>query len=95
MCDEAVTKNPWMLEYVPDHFKNQATCDKVFREDPWFLKYIPDRFITEEMCEIDVTKFCKKDMIDITREYHAILIKKYKKRKALKQDIKDDLLPMA
>ena len=28
ICNWAVYKNPWMLEYIPNHFKNREICDE-------------------------------------------------------------------
>ena len=48
MCERAVEDRPWVLEYVPDHFKTQEICDKAVRDDLYFLQYVPDWFVTRE-----------------------------------------------
>ena len=50
MCNEAIEKALWMLEYVPDHLWMQEMCKRVVKEKylrP--LRFIPDHFKTQEM----------------------------------------------
>ena len=42
MCNEAIKKEPWMLEDVPDHFKTQKMCEKAVEKShtPWGMSLI-------------------------------------------------------
>ena len=42
MCERAIENEPYILKYVPDHFKTQ--------EEPWSFKYIPDHLKTQKVC---------------------------------------------
>ena len=48
--NEAVDKNPWNLEDVPDHFKSEEMCNKAIEKAPRCLKYVPDHLKSSEMC---------------------------------------------
>ena len=43
MCDEAVLREPYALELIPDHFTTQEMCDTALKEDPYMLNDVPDR----------------------------------------------------
>ena len=65
MCNEAVGRNGYTLEYVPeamrknpvefflvpDRFKTQKMCINALEVDPWHLNNIPDYFNTQKMCD--------------------------------------------
>lgn len=34
MCDKAVFIKPYLLNFVPDHLKNQEICEKAAEKDP-------------------------------------------------------------
>ena len=47
MCNEAVQRDPWALECVPDHLKTQEMCNEAVQSEPdWFVTL-------QEMEEID------------------------------------------
>ena len=48
MCEKAVKDEPYVMKYVPDHFKTQKLCYKAVKNDPSFLQSVPDWFITKE-----------------------------------------------
>ena len=43
MCHEAVRREPYALEPIPDHFKTQEMCDTALKEDPYMLNDVPGR----------------------------------------------------
>ena len=65
MCNQAVGRNGYTLEYVPeamrknpvefflvpDRFKTQKMCINALEVDPWHLNNIPDYFNTQKMCD--------------------------------------------
>ena len=44
MFNEAVCNNPWVLRFVPDHFKTEEVCNKAIESCPFQVKYAPDHF---------------------------------------------------
>ena len=82
MCERASCIDPCNLEFVRDRFKTQKICDKTMKGDPYSLLFVPDWFMTQKQLKI----------------WHNELIKWYncfKKRKAQKVSIKEELMPMA
>ena len=51
MCNKAVEKYSWCLEYVPDEFKTRDICDKALLKEVCCVEHVPDYFITEEKLE--------------------------------------------
>ena len=51
MCEKAVEKDPWSLEYVTDHFKTQKTCEKAVDKHPSNLSHVPNDPKFREMRE--------------------------------------------
>ena len=49
MCNEAVCREPYTLDYVPDHFKTLEMCNEAMCDNP-VLFLVPERFKTQEMC---------------------------------------------
>ena len=49
MCTEAVGKNPYTLDYVPDHFITQKMCNEAMCKYPAIFFIVPDRFKTQEI----------------------------------------------
>ena len=90
MCKKAVEDESETLEYVPNYFKTQKMCDKAMKDDPYSLQFVPDQFVTQQQLDI---------WYDDEYWYHDDEIiewyKSYKKRKAQKAKIKEDLLPIA
>ena len=106
MCDKAVGLNPWQLEYVPNHFKIQERCNTADDDCPWKLSDVPDHLKTREMCSESVRMYpyLLEHFLDwfITQQvgpwHNDELIKwyeGYKKRKAQKAKIKEELLSIA
>ena len=57
MCDKAVDRDAYTLEYVPDNLKTRdKMCDKAVDCGPWQLEYVPNYFKTKKMCERVVEK---------------------------------------
>ena len=90
MCNKAVKKDPWALRFAPYHLKTQKMCDDVVWEDPFTLHFIPDWFITQQQLKTwdDYYGPCNNDRL--IKWYAG-----YKKRKAQKAKIKDELMPIA
>ena len=87
MCIKAVEVDPWHLYNVADHFKTQKMCDKALRDYLFSLRYVPDWFVTQEQIDIwydDDYVYNDNKMI---KWYDG-----YKKRKAQKARIKEELL---
>ena len=87
MSNEAVDVDPWKLYDIPDYLKTQKMCDDVVQRDPYFLQLVPDLFVTQEQLEIQHNddEYCTDD--EIIGWY-----KGYKKRKAQKAQIKEELM---
>ena len=45
MCDEAVSMEPWSLEFVPDHLKREDVCREALSREPYALRLVPDWFV--------------------------------------------------
>ena len=96
MCSEAVEVDRWQLYDVTDCLKTPKMCDNVVRRDPYSFQFVPHWFFTQEQLEIwyhleiwyDDNEYCTDD--EITGWY-----KRYKKRKAQKAKIKEELMPIA
>ena len=79
--------------------KHQEMCDKAVRDDPSSLQFVPDWFITMEGVDMwhddyyddEGDHWEDDDNEDNFFEWH----KGYKKRKAQKASIKEELLPIA
>ena len=89
MCNEVVSTYPCLLEHVPDHFRTQEMFDKAFWEDTFSLQYIPDWLVTQQQLKLwhDYDDYCNDERL--IKWY-----KGYKKRKAQKASIKDELMPI-
>ena len=48
MCDDAVCKDTWLLEYVPDWFKAQGLCERAVKEDCDYLIHVRDWFVVAQ-----------------------------------------------
>ena len=91
MCERAVEDEPETLEFVPDHIKAQEMCDKAVEEDPCALEFVPDWFVTHQQVKIwHYNDDYDDDDDEIIEWYNG-----YKKRKAQKAKIKEELLPIA
>ena len=82
-----------MLRYVPDYFKTRKMCEGVFEKYPWTLKYVPDWLVTQQQVYIWNNYHCARHCT----YYNNEMIKwydGYKKRKAQKVLIKEELTPV-
>ena len=88
MCQNVVENDLYTLKFVPDHFNTKEICDKAVRDDSSSLQYVPDWFVTSEQIQMwyDKSEYC-----DNFFKWHN----GYKKRKAQKASIKEELLPIA
>ena len=86
----ALEVDPWQLNDAPDYLKTQKICDKAVKDDPYSRRFVPDWFATQQQL---------KKWYDDNYYYNDYeLIKRhkgYKKRKAQKAKIKEELLPIA
>ena len=93
MFKKAVELDPSFLKLVTDHLKTQGICDTAVTDDPRTLLFVPDWFVTREgvaMC-YDNSEYC--DDHDDEDNFFK-WCKGYKKRKAQKASIKEELLPI-
>ena len=91
MCNKEVDIKSHFLVLVPDRpLKTEEMCNKAACKHPWLLKHVPDWFVTQQQLKIwhDDDCYCNDD--EIIRWYDS-----YKKRKAQKAKIKEELLPIA
>ena len=90
MCIKALEVDPWSLYDIPDCLKTQKMCDDAVRDDPSSLQFVPDWFFSQQ--QIDV--WCDYDYWyhddELIEWYEG-----YKKRKAQKAKIKEELIPIA
>ena len=79
-----------ILRYVPDYLKTQKMCDEAVQNGLCTLKYVPDWFVTQQQLKLwDDDVYCCND------DYLIEWYEGYKKRKAQKASIKDELIPIA
>ena len=80
----------YILRYVPDYLKTQKMCDEAVQNGLCTLKYVPDWFVTQQQLKLwdDDVYYCNDDYL--IQWYEG-----YKKRKAQKASIKDELIPIA
>ena len=109
MCDDAVQRSPFYLEYVSNHLRTQEMREEVVDIEPWSLKYVPDHLKTLRMCD----KAVREDAFSLQYVFDWFLVLQetwyedfdnddvliewyhdYKKRKAQKAKIKEELLPI-
>ena len=114
MCNEAVTFNPYQLDDISDHFKNQGIREWVVNKNPCVLEFVPDHFETQKMCDDALMEdscalafvpdwFVTQQQIDKWYDDDYVYndsemiewYEGYKKRKAPKTKIKEELLPIA
>ena len=90
MCIKVFEIDPWSLYDIPDNLKKQEMCNKAVEDDPSSLQYVPDWFVTQQLLSVwfDDGHWYHDD--DIIEWYNG-----YKKRKAQKAKIKEELLPIA
>ena len=80
MCNKPVHENPWFLKYVPDQYKTED--NKAVDWRLYLLQHVPDWFVTQQ-----VKPWHNDKLIEWYEDY--------KKRKAQKDSIKEELMPIA
>ena len=106
MCEKAVEEVLYTLRDVPDHLKTQKMCEKAVEEDPYRLRDAPDHLKTQKMCDAVVMKdllllryvpdcFFTQQQIKLRDDRLIGWYEGYKKWKAQKALIKEELLPIA
>ena len=85
MCDKEVDVEPSFLELVPDRLKTKGMCNKAVRSKPYTLRYVLDWIVIQHLLKI-----WHDDDEDKFFEWYD----GYKKRKAQKASIKEELLPI-
>ena len=90
MCNKAVDDCPRMLGDVPDHLKAREMLEKAVKKYLWLLKYVLDWFVTHQQIKTwhDNDDYCNDDQL--IKWYDG-----YKKRKAQKTQIKEELMLIA
>ena len=93
ICIKAVEADPSFLKTVSDHFKTQEIPDKAVKDDPSSLQYVSDWFVTRQRVAMwhDDSEYYNDDNEDNIFKW----CDGYKKRKAQKASIKEELLPIA
>ena len=89
MSDEAVRREPYKLDYSPDQFKTKEMCNEAIPRKPWLLKYVSDWLVTQKQVKIwhDDDYYCNDNKL--VEWYEG-----YKKLKAQKAQIKEELIPI-
>ena len=87
MWNEEVNIEPRSLALVSDCVKTQEMCNKAARRDPWLLNHVPDWFVTQQQLKI-----WHDDDYD---DGHIEWYEGYKKRRAEKDQIEKELMPIA
>ena len=95
MCNEVVRREPYTLRFIPDHFKAKEMCDKAIKEDPSSFQFVPDWFVTQEQINRWYDDYYDVDSDDDDEDEFFEWYNGYKKRKAQKAKIKDELMPIA
>ena len=90
--DAVVMKGSLQLRYVPDQYKTRQVCQKAVEKDPSPLGYVPDWFVPGEWACMwyDESDYWAGDENNFFRWYEG-----YKKRKAQKAKMKEELMPTA
>ena len=78
-----------MLKDVPDHLKTQKMRDKAEWGNRFSLQFVPDWFVTQQQLKLwhYYDDYCNDGKL--IKPYNG-----YKKRKAQKASIKEELLPV-
>ena len=90
MCDKALDVDPWSLNNVPDQFKTQEMYDKAVKDDPSSLQFVSDWFVTQQKIHAWYDDDYWYDNHEMIEWYDS-----YKKRKAQKSKIKEEILPIS
>ena len=86
MCEKAFEKNPWSLEYIPNHYKTQGMCNEVTQKGLFLLEHVPNWFVLQGQLKLlDKYKgFCICYLYGRAIKWHD----GYQKRKTQKAKIK-------
>ena len=98
MCNKAVRRKPYTLRYVLDWFETQKMCDKAVKYDSSSLQFVPDWFVRTEWVYMWYNDYYDDDgghWEDDDEDKFFEWYDGYKKRKAQKAAIKEELLPIA
>ena len=98
ICKEDVRREPNTPRYVPDNLKTQGMCDQAVKDESFSLQFVPDRFITREWVDMWYDDYYDDDgghWDDADEDKFFEWYDGYKKRKAQKASIKQELLPIA
>ena len=81
---------PEPLHRIPDRFKTQNMCEKAVEKGPYMLRFVPDWFVRQHQVKLwhDDNDYC--DNGRLVKWYDG-----YKKRKAQKAKIEEELMPIA
>ena len=90
MCIKAVEVDPWQLKDVPDHLKTQEICDNAVKDYLFSLRLVPNWLVTQQQIDTRYDYNYVYNDSEMVRWYDW-----YKKRKAQKAKIKEELLPIA
>ena len=95
MCEGVVEDGPCSLKFVHDSFKTWIMCDQAVKEDSSSLQYVPGWFVTREGVYMwyDDHYDDDGDHWDYEDKFFE-WYDGYKKRKAQKAKIKEELLPI-
>ena len=90
MCINAVEVDSWHLHDVPDHLKTQKMCDGAAKYDPSSLQFVSNGLVTQQQIDAwyDDNYWYHND--ELIEWYEG-----YKKRKAQKAKIKEELMLIA
>ena len=90
MCINAPEVDPWLLNDIPDYLKTQKTCDKAVKNDHSSMQFVPDWFVTQQHIDVWYDDYYWYNDDDMIEWYDS-----YKKRKAQKASIKEEVLAIA
>ena len=90
ICIKALEVDPWQFKDVPNHFKKQEMCNNTATDYLFSWQFVPDWFITRERIDLLNDDDCVYNDHEMIEWYDG-----YKKRKAQKASIKEELLPVA
>ena len=99
MCKEAVEDDPEALQFVPDNLKTQRMSDEAVEDDPSSLEFVPDWFVTQKQLDMWHDYYYHDDgdhwNNDNKEDKFFECYDDYKKWKAQKAKLKEQLFPIA
>ena len=51
MCDTAVNRSIFVLDFILNQYKTQERCGRVVSEESFLIVYCPDKHLTQRMCD--------------------------------------------